>query len=167
MYAWGIGGSDLFEFEILFLAFQSYCWRHDPSTTQKVHVAVFTYVALMWARAEHSLCHICYLLRLLTIPPFSSTVFLIICICENPKFFQIGRSLKFQPPWCLHDNNFSAFSSNPSISTSPGIGDSLYLPWWGHLGGGLALHPPCCCPGSPLLNTTEHLAVGTLWHPKF
>ena len=100
MYAWGIGGSDLFEFEISSLAFQSYCWRHDPPTTQKVHVAVFTFVALMWARAEHSLCHICYLLRLLTIPPFSSTVFLIICICENTKFFQIGRSLKFQPPWC-------------------------------------------------------------------
>ena len=95
-------------------------------------------------------------------PPFQLKFFLIICICKNPKFRQIGISLKFQPPWCLHDNNFSAFSSNPSISTSPGIGDSPYLPWWGHLGGGLALHPPCCCPGSPLLNTTEHLAVMAL-----
>ena len=101
MYAWGIGGSDLFEFEISFLAFQSYCWRHDPPIAQKVHVAVFTFVALMWARAEHRLCHICYLLRLLAIPPFQlNSFFLIICICKNPKFHQIGRSLKFQPPWC-------------------------------------------------------------------
>ena len=80
MYAWGIGGSDLFEFEISFLAFQSYCWRHDPSTTQKVHVAVFTFVALMWARAEHSLCHICYLLRLLTIPPFQLNSFFLLFV---------------------------------------------------------------------------------------
>ena len=77
---------------------------------------------------------------------------------------EISATLMWQS---LHDNNFSAFSSNPCISTSPGIGDSPYLPWWGHLGGGLALHTTCCCPGPALLNTTEHLAVVTLWYAKF